>query len=170
MLGVQEAAREAELTRRKLHPRSDLIALARSRLGLSQAELGRLLRSSERTVQRWETGESQPSVPAMMTAAEHLRAVDLELAKAVARGAGAYVSETAAGAKVPPPRPAPTMNHLASAVLYSAAEAASIPAQATRQAVLAAAKTMQELGLSTQDLLDALGSQAPNAAPKKPHS
>jgi transcriptional regulator with XRE-family HTH domain len=149
------------MTARKLHRWSELILRARNVIGGTQAEFARKLNGSERTVQRWESGASQPIPTQLMAAARLVVNQDVDLAKAlVAEAGGLWAWQPAAPSA--PPRPTPQPKHLAHATLYAAAEAGSITPQVTRPALVAAARTMLELGLSPQDLLDALTSPPPN--------
>lgn len=78
-----------------------LLARARIALGFTQKELGELLRASMRTANRWESGQTLPSVDQIATLAQAVHPRDATLAAALAAEAGTTLE---ALGLVPPPR------------------------------------------------------------------
>jgi len=156
-----------------------LLGEARRALTLNQEELGALLGSSKRTVQRLETGRSSPDSQDLARLAAHVHPKDAALAAELARRAGetleslGIVASAPAPAQPSGPQPAapPLMpRHLAvDAVVCVASDAAGAMPAAIRGVLLAAFRRARELGLSYDEVERALEAalRPPAAEPGK---
>jgi DNA-binding XRE family transcriptional regulator len=147
-----------------------LLADARRALGLTQEQLGTLLSSSKRTVQRWETGRGVPYAWHLAPLAARVHPHDAELAADLAAAAGGTLESLGivAPPAPPPPPPAPEPatpppmppmpRHLAvDAVVCVASESLGQLPGPVRGALLAAFRRARELGLSCDEVERALG-------------
>ena len=143
-----------------------LLGDARRALSLNQEQLGELLRSSKRTVQRWETSRGRPSAAELATLAGHVYPVDAEVAAELAEAIGQTLESLgivapppppAPPAPPPPPGPPPMPRHLAvDAVVCVASDALGIMPSAARGGILAAFRRARELGLACDEVEKAL--------------
>ncbi len=148
-----------------------LAARAMRALGMTHRELGEALGASERTSQRWLSGRSSLTVPALQKMAVLTYARDAALAAEIAAAA----SETLAslGLVTSPPAEPPAKREpfvsdpavLVDLVVCVAADALSLPPNAVRGALLAAFGRARELGLGVDDVERAL---ATRIGPNKP--
>ena len=162
--------------------------LVRTQLALerSQAEFGRLLGSSRRTVQRWTAGQSTPTRTQVEELARLVHPRDAELAAQLAdhlgetfESLGIVVAQPAPSEGVveaapamptpmetprpapPPQRPAPTL--LVEAVVCAAADAMNLSPSAVRASLRAAFERAHALELTVAEVVEALGTK--NARP-----
>ena len=146
-----------------------LLGDARRALGLNQAQLGELLGSSKRTVQRWETKRSYMSPEERVKLAAHVHPHDAETAAELVatigqtlESVGIVVPPVPPPPPPPPPPPAPAgpppmPRHLAvDAVVCVASEALGAVPSAVRGPLLAAFRRARELGLSCDEVEQAL--------------
>jgi hypothetical protein len=134
----------------------------RMTVGLTQAQLGDLLLRSRRTILRMERrgGTMLASDWEKLARATHAR--DRVLATQLAASAGKTLVDL--GLEQPPPPPAPaapprpvaSAQHLVDSVVCAAAEAMQQTPQAMRPGVVAAFERAIALGMSAQDVLQAL--------------
>ncbi len=134
---------------------------------LNQKELGELMGSSQRTVQRWYAGRGWPS-PGELTkllVAVHPRDPDIARRLAAAMGQTleslGVVAPPAPAPVPPPPEPSPFTPLLVESVVSAAAEALDVSPRVARPAVLAAVERAKAAGLSIDDLLTVLRPPAP---------
>jgi transcriptional regulator with XRE-family HTH domain len=151
---------------------------ARQVLLMSQRELGNLLRISERTVQRWDAGQSTPGATDMARLAIAVHPRDAALAERIARHSGRTLEQLGvhtksagspdASARVPPEMIA----HLTSTVVCATADALGLPPAAARTALLVALRTAADLELTAADLVSALeaaSSKSANGVSRSPN-
>jgi hypothetical protein len=151
-------------------PHPDLmpaVVKAQLALHLNQKQLGDLMGSSQRTVQRWCAGHGSPYPPQVtrLAAAVHPRDPDVARRLAAAIGQtleslGVVAPPTPAPVAAPPP-PSPFTPLLVEAVVSAAAEALDVSPRLARPAVLAAVERAKAAGLSVDDLLAGLRPPAP---------
>jgi hypothetical protein len=135
----------------------ELVYRARCAFPGSREAFARHCGVSIRTLTRWQSGESTVWPKQMAAIVELVHPHDRALAQEIAT----YMGQTlqTLGLEAPSP-PAPvaaasphassyavTASHLAGTVLCAAAEAMNVPPAAIRPALVAALKTMRELGL-----------------------
>jgi len=143
------------------------VVKAQLTLLLNQKQLGDLMGSSQRTVQRWYAGRGWPS-PYQLTklvVAVHPR--DPALARRLAAATGHTLESM--GVVVPaapppvaaPPEPSPFTPLLVESVVSAAAEALDVSPRVARPAVLAAVERAKAAGLTVDDLLLVLRTAAP---------
>ena len=147
-----------------------LLAEARRTLLLNQEQLANVIGSSKRTVQRWETSRSTPypSDPAKVAALVFPH--DAELAAEIAASFGQTLESLGIVVPPPPPLPPPAPapagpppmpRHLAvDAVVCVASEALGAVPGAVRGVLLAAFRRARELGLSCDEVEQALDASA----------
>jgi transcriptional regulator with XRE-family HTH domain len=142
---------------------SHLLIRARQVIGLSQGELATRLRSSKRTVSRWETGASTPSVSEVCDAARLVYGIDATLAAELAAAAGETVVSLGLVTPVAPPAaPPPIPSHLVvDAVVCVAADALGAAPSTVRAALYAAFRRTRELRLTVEDVEKALAPATP---------
>lgn len=156
-----------------------LMVLAQKKLGMTNAELGRALGVSVRTVVRWWGHASHPdaSVIARLAGAVHPR--DAALAAGLAAEAGHTLESLGLAAPPPPPpapvaeqppspppRPFPPAKLLVEAVVGTAAQAMQTTPSAVRGAVLAAFACARGLGLTVEEVETALTPTQPPSEAK----
>jgi len=146
-------------------------------LGMTQQELGETLGASRRTASRWAAGQSQPSIAQMHRLARMVHeAGDTALAADIATSCGdtlvglglAPVPRVEAtgsppAALLPPPRPSPLV---VDAVVCAAADEAGLTPSAVRGILRAAFMRAVALGLTAEDVAEALAPPKPAAARK----
>jgi DNA-binding XRE family transcriptional regulator len=160
------------------------IVRARSLLGLSQDELAEKLEVSRRTVIRWATGQAHPSASQLHVIARMVHPLDEDLAELLAIEGGTTLASLglvtpappppvpvppSPEPQPPPPRPFPPVRLMLHAVLHAAQNAATAPPEDVRAIVAAAFAITRGLGLTVEELDDALaGREAPEPeAPAK---
>jgi DNA-binding XRE family transcriptional regulator len=146
---------------RAMRPTLDAITAltlsARSVLGLTQETLGALVGSSRRTIQRWDARQAQPSELELSKLAIAVFPHDATLAQKLAHAADATLESLglAAPARQPAPPPA-RMPHLVDTVVCAAAEALGVSPPGVRPVLLAAFRRAREVGLSVEDVEQAM--------------
>jgi DNA-binding XRE family transcriptional regulator len=146
-----------------------LLGAARRALGLNQAQLGDLLGSSKRTVQRWETKRGVPYPDDVAKLAAHVHPRDAETAPDLAAAIGQTLESLGivapppppppppAPLPAPPPGPPPMPRDLAvDAVVCVASDALGAMPAAVRAGLLAAFRRARQLGLSCEEVEQAL--------------
>jgi transcriptional regulator with XRE-family HTH domain len=148
-------------------------------LGLSQRALGELCGASLRTGHRWANGRAYPSVHQLQTLARALHPSDPGLAAEMAAEAGTTLVKWGIAPpepevpKGPPPRPFPSIPLMVDAIVLAAVDAADPDATApvSRHAIRAALRAgfsrARALGLSLQEVDDALGPAAAKGTTKR---
>jgi transcriptional regulator with XRE-family HTH domain len=164
--------------RRPLLPLVYLIARTRELLHLNQQQLADRVRSSLRTVQRWEARRATPSAREIHWMADTVRSVDPEIAAHLdvwaPRPAPPSMPEPARPIEgvspAPAPAPPPPLHVLVDSVLCAAAEAMGVAPQAVRPAVLAAFARSCEARVSPEQIVATLTPPpaAPEPAPAPP--
>jgi DNA-binding transcriptional regulator YiaG len=150
-----------------------LLGDARRVLGLNQAQLADLLGTSKRTVQRWETKRADASSQNLATLAAHVHPHDAETAAELAAALGQTLEglglvappapppPPAAPPPARPPGPRPMPRELTvDAVVCVASDAMGIMPAAVRGGLLAAFRRARQLGLSCEEVEQALGGAA----------
>jgi DNA-binding transcriptional regulator YiaG len=160
------AKRATIMTKNAIKGIPALLGDARRALSLTQAELADLIGSSKRTVQRWETSRAHPYPADLTKVAGHVYKEDAELAAEIAATFGqtlvslGIVAPPAPPPPLPPPQPAgppPMPRHLAvDAVVCVASEALGALPGTVRGVLLAAFRRARELGLSCDEVEQAL--------------
>jgi DNA-binding XRE family transcriptional regulator len=140
-------------------PLAKLLRHARHTLAMSQSAFGPALGWSQRTALRWETGRSAPPTSSLCKLAALLAPVDLELAAEVAAAAGQTLESLGLATKVETPAPRTTPADLTDAVVCSVADASELPSRAVRQLLAGAFARARALGLTVEQVDDALRAQ-----------
>jgi hypothetical protein len=141
-----------------------LLFEARRLLSLSRNGFAQAIGSSSRTMSRWNSGQAAPSPFNAREAAKLVYKLDRELALQLARAGHtdlvALGLEKAPKPAPPPPptRPQASMAHLADSVVCAAAEAISITPRAVRPALLEAFRRARAVGLTLEEVEQALTS------------
>jgi transcriptional regulator with XRE-family HTH domain len=136
---------------------SALLERARQALGVTQQGLGDVLHVSKRTVVRYQAGASVPSAFQLHPLARAVYARDPELASEIAEAAGTSLTRLGIAPPEPPPaRPQPSVRDLVDSVVCAAAEAIAATPQAVRPALLAAFDRAASVGLTVDEVRDAL--------------
>jgi len=140
-----------------------LLLRAATLLGKNQEELGDLLRTSKRTVQRWYAGRSTPVVEQLQELARLAHPYDADLAAELAAVChetleslgivAARPAPPAAPEPAPPPRPSPLV---VDAVVCAAADAVEATPSSVRGVLLAAFERAALLGLTCEEVATAL--------------
>jgi transcriptional regulator with XRE-family HTH domain len=142
-----------------------LLTRAQLALSLTQTTLGALVGVTRRTVWRWQSGQSVPTVPNLETIARKVHAVDPALAGRLAEAAGATLESLGIAQPKPPEKPDPLADPgqsriLVDAVICAAAEAVDAPPRVARRALLAAFARAKEMGVPLDGLAAALSLHA----------
>jgi len=157
-----------------------LVAEAQELLGMSQGELADALASSRRTITRWFAREALPSVSQLHQLARAVHPKDERLAARLAAEGGTTL--TALGLvrpeppapppppppdepPAPPPRPFPPAHLMVESIVCAAAETMQSPPAAVRDVLRAAFARARGLGLSVEEVDDAL-SPRPSVTPQ----
>ena len=136
-------------------------AKVRWTLGITQAELGKLIGCSGRTIQRYEGSSPLLSVDQCRAIALALHPKDAALARTFARHGRTTLEELGLVKPPPPPPPAPPLppppppiarEHLVDSVVCAAAEAMNTAPQLARPAVMAAFERARALGLAIDEV------------------
>ncbi|HTB78524.1 MAG TPA: helix-turn-helix transcriptional regulator [Polyangiaceae bacterium] len=144
-------------------------------LGLTQERLGTLLMASRRTVSRWASGRSSPTADTLARLAVAVYPTDSGLAARLAVESGqtleslGLVAPSPPAAPAPPPRAFPPTALVVEAVVCAVAEAMQVPPSVAREALRAALARAQALGLSVEEMSEAL-SPPPPASSDAPSS
>jgi transcriptional regulator with XRE-family HTH domain len=158
---------------------------ARAALHLSQDELAQALGVSRRTVLRWTAGQSRPTAAHLQDLARMVHPVDARLAELLATEGGVTLASLGLVPPAPPPvaapppppeppappqRPFPPVRLMLKAILYAAEDAAKGAPGDVRAVVAAAFAISRGLGLTVDEVDDALAGreEAPPAPP--PHA
>jgi hypothetical protein len=148
-------------------------------LHLSQQQFADRVRSSLRTVQRWEADRGRPQSWELQALADAVRPNDPQLASELdvwaprpTPPAAPGVVVAAAPAPAPPlpaaPPPAPTPAPvLVDAIVCAAAEAMALAPQAVRPALLAAFSRARDVGLTPEAVVAVLAPSPPPAGEAK---
>jgi len=140
--------------------RYELVAAGQAALRLTHAQFGPLLGSSQRSSERWASRRASPSDAQLEELASQVLGVDPDLAAEIAVVVGKPLYPEGG-----PPSPA----RLAEAVLCAAAEVMDASPRALRPALRIAFARARELGLSLEQMEQALAPpEAPKAARPKP--
>jgi hypothetical protein len=146
-----------------------LVTMGQLALGISQEKLGTLLGATRRTVSRWVSRRSEPTVSQLQKLARAVYSVDASLAAALAAEGGQSLESLGLVRPAPPPvaapapsRPFPPVRLLVESVVCAAAEAMQAPPTAVRDVLRAALARAHALGLNVEEMNDAL---APSAEP-----
>ena len=146
-----------------------LLALAQHTLSMSGVELAKALNVSKRTIIRWNKSDASMSPAHFGELAQRVHARDPALAERLHACAARWLERhrlpPPAPLPVPAPAPAPPPPQAdpaarAESVVYAACEAADASPRAMKPALFAALQRARALGLSLDDLLDALAPQA----------
>jgi hypothetical protein len=155
-----------------------LVIQSQATLGLSQEKLGELLAASRRTISRWVSGQSAPSLVQLQVLARAVHPANAALAAALAAESGQTLESlglvppapamaaTPATPPLPAPRPYPPTRLIVESVVCAAAEAMQATPTAVREVLRAALARAQSLGLSVEEMNEAL-SPAAEATPVK---
>jgi transcriptional regulator with XRE-family HTH domain len=155
-----------------------LVTQSQIALGLSQEKLGRLLTASRRTISRWVSRRSSPSLAQLQLLARAVYPADAALAAALAAETGQTLESlgvvrpapampaTPATPAPPAPRPYPPTRLVVESVVCAAAETMQATPTAVREVLRAAFARAQALGLSVEEMNEAL-SPATETAPAK---
>jgi DNA-binding XRE family transcriptional regulator len=136
------------------------IVRARLTLGWTQREMAENLGSSQRTVARWESGQSTFHVSDLTKLAQRVYPVDRELANDLVTSAGQTLVGLGIQVPPPPPPPAPVLApppppparatalpDLIDCVVCSVADASDVSPREVRPMVLLALRRAFEVGL-----------------------
>lgn len=154
-----------------------LVVRAQTVLGTSQAELGKKLGVSRRTITRWMAEESYPKTVEWTALARLVYPHDRALAEQIASG----LKETLVTlgieapprpppppAPLPPPRPSPPVGDLVDSVVCAAAEAIAVTPQSIRPALVAAFDRFASVGISLEEMRAALKPPVTPEGAKRP--
>jgi len=167
-LGTLDGAPMRQLTPMPhIVPGPDMIRLvtqSQIALGLSQEKLGRLLTASRRTISRWASRQSRPSLRQLQLLARAVYPKDAALAAALAAETGQTLESLGlvqpapaiATAPTPPARPYPPTRLIVESVVCAAAETMQATPTAVREVLRAAFARAQALGLSVEEMNEAL--------------
>jgi hypothetical protein len=138
------------------------VVKAQLTLLLNQKELGELMDSSQRTVQRWYAGRGWPSPGQLTKLAVAVHPRDPDIARRLAAAMGQTLESLGLVARAAPPpvqapaEPSPLMPLLVESVVAAAAEALDVSPRVARPAVLAAVERAKAAALTLDDLLAVL--------------
>lgn len=134
------------------------VVKAQLTLLLNQKELGELMGSSQRTVQRWYAGRGWPSPDQLtkLVVAVHPRDPDIARRLAATMGHTLESLGVVAPPVQAPAEPSPLMPLLVESVVSAAAEALDVSPRVARPAVLAAVERAKAAALTLDDLLAVL--------------
>jgi DNA-binding XRE family transcriptional regulator len=146
-------------------------------LGLTQGQLGSLLTASRRTISRWVSGRSRPSVTQLQRLACAVHPRNAVLAAKLAAEGGQTLEGLGLVRPTPPPMPAPATppppqrpfppaRLLVESVVCAAAETMQAPPTVVREALRAAFARTEALGLSVEEVNEALSTPADPGASK----
>jgi transcriptional regulator with XRE-family HTH domain len=131
---------------------SALFFRARRALRVTQVDLAQMLGASRRTGQRWDAGQSYPSVSQLTELAKAVYARDPALASEVAVSVGTTVDALGLAAPAAPPAVPAPIESIVDSVVCAAAEAMDALPRAVRPALMAAFARARELHLSIEDV------------------
>jgi transcriptional regulator with XRE-family HTH domain len=135
-------------------PTAALVIDARRALGLSRDKFAELLRSSKRTVARWEAGESTVYPQVLFELARHVHPSDAKLAEEIALAGGTTLQKLGIAPSLEAPPLPPHV--LVDAIVCAAADALKAVPDTVRGAVLAAFKRARELRMTVEDVEKAM--------------
>ncbi len=144
-------------------------------LGLTQERLGAMVTASRRTVSRWASGRSHPTPDTLARLAVAVYPTDSGLAARLAAESGqtleslGLVAPSPPATPAPPPRALPPTALVVESVVCAVAEAMQVAPSVARQALRAALARAQALGLSVEEMSEAL-SPPPPASSEAPSS
>jgi hypothetical protein len=153
----------------------DTVQKAQLALLFNQKQLGELMGSSQRTVQRWYAGQSHPypwEIAKLVVAVHpHSPEIALRLAEGIGQSLETLgvLPAPSPPPPEPPPSPAPSAMAplLAESVVAAAAEALDVSPRVARPGVLAAVERAKAAALSIDDLLALLRPPAPGKRGKR---
>jgi hypothetical protein len=155
-------------------PIDDLFVRARMVLGMTQREFGAALGASHRTAERWDAGRSEPGPPAVCKAAVLVFPRDPALAQKLAAAAsetleslGLVQPPPPVPPPPPPPPPRPPLALLVAAVVTAAADATNVAPAAARTTLLAALRSMKDLGVTADEIQGALEARSEGAGKRR---
>ena len=145
-----------------------LLTRARQALGMTQEQFGTTLGASKRTAQRWDAGQAVPLPEDLHKLARLVCPIDRALAAQIAKETG----ETLEGLGIvpappppaPPPRATPPTHLMVESVVCAAAEALETKPAAARDALRAAVRRARAMGLTVDEIDDALSPKAARVA------
>jgi hypothetical protein len=135
---------------------------AQRTLLLNQRQLGELLGTSERTVQRWSAGHGAPYHEQLVRLAAAVYPVDPDVAHRLASAMGQSLEKLGVVAPPAPAQPPPSVassplaSLLVESVVSATAEALDVSPRVARPGVLAAMERAKTANLSVDDLLAVL--------------
>ncbi|MGD0524991.1 MAG: helix-turn-helix transcriptional regulator [Polyangiaceae bacterium] len=147
------------------------VVRAQMALGLGQGELADKLETSRRTVTRWIARESVPSTGQLQTLARLVHPVNPAVAAELATHGGTTLvalglerlapsaeapAPSTTTAPSPPPRPFPPARLMVESIVCAAAEAMGVVPSGVRGVLRAAFARARALGLTTEEVDDAL--------------
>lgn len=169
----EPATHEVIMSKNAIKGLPALLGDARRALGLNQAQLADLLETSKRTVQRWETKRADAPSQTLATLAAHVHPHDAETAAELAAAIGQTLESLGLVAPpappppavAPPPAPAPgpppmPRDLAVDAVVCVASDAMGVMPAAVRGGLLAAFRRARQLGLSCDEVEQALAGAA----------
>jgi hypothetical protein len=165
------AARREQMS---VRPLSVLLFEARRALHMNRQDIGQAIGWSYRTIVRWEGRQTDVYSPSLLKIVPRVHAVDPQLAAEIAMACGSSLARLGIGAAPAPnvaaaPQQAPvSVEHLADSVACAAADAMHAAPEAVRPALLAAFRRARELGMTFDDVENAMAQAlAPKATKAK---
>jgi transcriptional regulator with XRE-family HTH domain len=150
-------------------------------LGLSQEDLASKLGVSRRSITRWYAGQSMPGVEHLAALARMVHRTDASVAARLAEEGGTSLAALglvtvapaarsaepplAAPGPPPPPRPFPPTRLMVESIVCAAAETMQTVPSEVREVLRAAFSRARGLGLTTEEVDDALSPPVEPAAP-----
>jgi DNA-binding XRE family transcriptional regulator len=147
-----------------------LLSDARNKLSMSQRTFGPALGASHRTATRWDAGHAYPAPWELRKLAELLVPVDTALAAEAAAHIGETLESLGLVAPSPPPTAAPRSTppeDLVDVVVCAAAEASDVSPRAMRSLLHVAFRRARQVGLTVEQVEQALAPAETKATPKK---
>jgi transcriptional regulator with XRE-family HTH domain len=145
---------------------------ARRALSMSQREFGYALGSSHRSAQRWAARQAEPAIAHFRRLAELLLPVDAALAHEAAVFGGQTLESFGLVAPVVPLAPSPASSlaplDLVDIVVCAAADVIDVSPRALRPALLAAFRRARQIGLTLEQVEEALSPSREKGAAKSP--
>jgi transcriptional regulator with XRE-family HTH domain len=149
-------------------PTVGLVARAQRALGMTHRQFGEALGASERTSLRWIAGRSSVTVEHLRTLARLVYPSNPALAASLAEASSETLESLGIVPPSPPPRPALPAHLVGDHLVCAAAEAFGGTPSAARAALHAAFARALEMGLSLEEVANALAASAPVRPPAPP--
>ena len=141
-----------------------LLTRSRQALGMTQEQFGTTLGASKRTAQRWDAGQAAPLPEDLHKLARLVCPIDRSLAAQIAKETGETLESLGIVAAAPPPRALPPTHLMVESVVCAAAEALETRPPAARDALRAAFGRARAMGLTVDEIDDALSPKAARGA------